>query len=241
MGDPFQIQVPSTDGDPAELTFYCAFPHEANTWDCDLSNRLIISSSAISSTEQPYFTSFFFNISTTLIPLLSLPPFAQPGYYDWCLQEASSKIIAKGRYIVLPPHSHQHQFYEVPADLEITKRVNPNAASSTTFSLLTEMIPSLAEKGVTTVSLASSQSHSSIPFQFLHEEESLSDREDLGLRMTMGLNLSSVESSPRESSEDLFQADSGVIFGSVAELQSLIDTYHFGENVRKGWRNIRCG
>lgn len=81
------------------------------------------------------------------------------------------------------------------------------------------MIPSLKEKDVSVVSIASSMGHVS----GIHVESS----EDVDPSSSLGLSLSSVESSPLDSedegvkTETLLRSSDGVNYGSLSELKSI--------------------
>ena len=85
------------------------------------------------------------------------------------------------------------------------------------------MIPSLKEKDVSVVSIASSMGH----VAGIHMESS----EDPDQSSSLGLNLSSIESSPLDSedegvkTETLLRSSDGVNYGSLSELKSLQTTF----------------
>ena len=83
------------------------------------------------------------------------------------------------------------------------------------------MIPSLKEKDVSVVSIASSMGH----VAGIHVES-----EDPDQSSSLGLNLSSMESSPLESEDEatktdtLLRSSDGVNYGSLSELKSIQTT-----------------
>ena len=101
------------------------------------------------------------------------------------------------------------------------------------------MIPSLKDKGVTVVSLAPPLAHAHQNEKHLSVKENESDSHDeIGLSLSYGLNLSSMESSPQESDNgnerqidysgqpltDIIPSTE-VNFGSIEELRSLQKKY----------------
>ena len=132
----------------------------------------------------------------------------------------------KGRFVVLPKNTRNHNYYEIPSDLEIAHRQDSKTATSSTLSLVHSMLPSLKEKGVDVLSFAIPPAHSTQPLI-------QTDTEEIGLRM------SSVDSSPLETNsenEGISLADSKAsllfpsdhyFFGTDAEFQSLYKEFFF--------------
>ena len=135
--------------------------------------------------------------SSCFVPCESLGCFALPGYYDWVVQRVSTnEVLQRGRFVVLPKGTRSHCFYEVPSDLEISKRADPAKATKSTFSFLLDMIPSLADKGVDVVSIGVSSAHASS----LHVlQDDVTERD--GLRLHTTDSTDPMDSSPSEFSD----------------------------------------
>lgn len=121
----------------------------------------------------------------------------------------------KGRFVVFPKNTRNHHYYEIPSDLEIAHRTDSKTASSSTLSLVQNMIPSLKEKGVDVLSFAVPPAHSTHP---LLQNET----EDIGMRM------SSVDSSPLETASE---NEGTALVDSKASLLFPSDHYFFGTDV----------
>lgn len=161
------------------------------------------------------------------VPSHKLPSFHSTGFYDWRLvDDASNHEVMKGRFVVFPKNTRNHSYYEIPSDLEIAHRTDSKAATSSTLSLVHNLIPALKEKGVDVLSFAIPPAHSTHPLLS-------TDTEEIGLRM------SSVDSSPLETSSEnegisladsksslLFPSDH-YFFGTDAEFQSLHKEFFF--------------
>lgn len=175
----------------------------------------------------------------SFVPRESLGCFTLPNYYDWVVRSLSTgEVQKKGRFVVFPKGTRSHCFYEVPSDLEISKRADPAKATKSTFSFLLDMIPSLADKGVDIVSIGISSAHST-SLHVLQDETLSSDSSpaEFSDSSRVGLSLQSSESEISSDGENAlsvqrvaptdhapFFSQNGVEFGTADEFKQVVSS-----------------